>query len=93
MCPVSQTSVNPFVESRGTTVHLLKSGSKPIKDRAPRKKLKLAEELITFGESASDQQREASNDMPDADMFQDVTSKTKFGTRTRRQNPDYQTKP
>ena len=61
----------------------MKAGSKPIKERAPRKKLKLAAELVTFGESQSQQQREASNDMPDAEMFEDVTSKVRFGKRTR----------
>ena len=93
MSQVSQLTADLDVEARGTTVHLLKSGSKPITDRAPRKRYNLGQFPMPPPGGEPGQQKEASNDKPDDDGFTDVTSKVKFGKRTRHPNPDYQQKP
>ena len=64
-------------ESRGTTVHLLKAGSKPVMERKKRKTYELGEKLVPDQQYDFSQQRQASNDGPDADMFEDVTHKVK----------------
>ena len=66
-----------FAESRGKTVHLLKAGSKPVMERKKRKTYELGEKLVPEQAHDSSQQRQASNDMHDADMFEDVTHKVK----------------
>ena len=66
-----------FAESRGTTVHLLKSGSKPVMERKKRKTYELGAKLVPEQAYDASQQRQASNDRPDEDMFEDVTHKVR----------------
>ena len=66
-----------FAESRGTTVHLLKAGSKPVMERKKRKTYELGAKLAPEQANDPSQQRQASNDRPDEDMFEDVTHKVR----------------
>ena len=56
---------------------MLKAGSKPVMERKKRKTYELGEKLVPEQAHDSSQQRQASNDMHDADMFEDVTHKVK----------------
>ena len=67
-------------------MHLLKSGSKPIKDRKRRKVYELSSQLPSSQAYDASQQRQASNDGMDASMFEDVTHKLKKPTRSRKPN-------